>query len=133
MSFNVANVGGSMTGGSTVALTSAGFTQSGKASFTTPDSSRLTPQNVYFKVTNGDPGNASNPGTGRTHIQIAFGSRTTPEGCCTPVAGFITFDLEVRWPLQLDIALVEEAYALFQALMFSQQTEDAIKLGVTPA
>lgn len=133
MSFNVANVGGTMTGGATVALSSAGVTQTGKVAFTTPTSTRLTPQNVYFKVSGGEPANASNPGTGKTIVSVAYADRTTEEGCCTPAAGFIQFEVEVKWPLSLPQTTLQSAMDLFRSLVNGTQFSDAVIKGITPA
>jgi hypothetical protein len=133
MSFNVGNVGGSMTGGATVALTPAGVTQNGKVSFTTPTSSRLEPQHVYFKVSGGDPGNATNPGTAKTTMSVAFADRTVSEGCCTANAGYIVFEVECRWPLALPEATLDEAYNLFRSLVNGAEFENAVTKGLLPA
>jgi hypothetical protein len=133
MSFNVSNVGGTMTGGATMALTSAGVTQTGKVSFTTPTSTRLTPEYVYFRVSGGDAGNASNPGTAKATVSVAYADRTVAEGCCTTQAGFIVLEAEARWPLTLPEATVVEAYDLFRSLVNSAQFKDAFIKGTLPA
>jgi hypothetical protein len=133
MSFNVANVGGTMTGGANVALTSAGVTQNGKVSFTTPSSTRLTPEHAYFKVSGGDPGNATNPGTAKTVMSVAFADRSVAEGCCTANAGYIVLEAEVRWPLGLPEATLVEAYDLFRSIVNSAQFKDAATKGTLPA
>lgn len=133
MSFNASNVGGTMTGGATVALTSAGVTQTGKVSFTTPSSTRLTPEHVYFKVSGGDPANAGNPGTAKANMSVAFADRSTAEGCCTATAGYIVFEAEGRWPLGLPEATLVEAYDLFRSLVNSAQYKDAMIKGTLPA
>lgn len=133
MSFDVLNVGGTMTGGATMALTSAGVTQTGKVSFTTPTSTRLTPEYVYFKVSGGDPGNAGNPGTAKTTMSVAFADRSVEEGCCTAVAGYIVGEVEFRWPLALPEATLIEAYDLFRSLVNSIQFKDAMTKGTLPA
>lgn len=133
MSFNALNVGGTMTGGATVALTSAGVTQNGKVSFTTPTSSRLTPEHAYFKVSGGDPGNATNPGTAKTVMSVAYADRTIPEGCCVGSAGYIVLEAEARWPLGLPEATLIEAYDLFRSIVNSTEFKDAMTKGTVPA
>lgn len=128
---NLANVGGSMTGGSTVTLTPAGLSAGGKADYTTPTHSQLEPEVISFFVTKPKP-NGSDPGTARSGLKVSFASRTTEEGCCAPAAGTVIVDVSVRWPLSQPQAVLDSVIDYLQSLVFTSAFTDAITKGVLP-
>ena len=128
---NLANVGGSMTGGATVVLTPSGLSAGGKASYTTPNHTRLEPQVIDFLVKQATT-TKDDPGVARSGLKIALASRSTEEGCCGVTAGTIIFELSCRWPLGQPEALVDSAFDYMQALLFNQSTIDGLKLGTLP-
>jgi hypothetical protein len=132
MSVTVANVGGTMTGGTSVALTYQGNLNAGKAVFTTPAHTRLAPRQVDFLVTQAVT-TSKDPGVGRGGVKITYGDRATEEGCCTVQQGSVIIDVGVRWPLNQPESLVDDAIDMLQALMFNAAFLDAVKKGVTPA
>lgn len=128
---NLANVGGSMTGGSTVVLTPAGLYAGGKASFTTPGHTRLEPQVIDFLVTQANT-TKDDPGVARSGLKIAFANRVESEGCCAVQPGTIIVDLGFRWPLSQPESLVDDVIDYLQALMFNASFIDALKKGILP-
>lgn len=131
MSVTVANVGGSMTGGSSVVLSYSGSPGYGKASFTTPTNTRLAPRTVDFLMTPAKS-TASDPGVARGGVKITFADRTSTEGCCTVQAGSVIIDLAVRWSLNQPETLVDDAIDVLQALTFNAAFIDAVKKGTLP-
>lgn len=128
---NLANKGGTMTGGTTVTLSPSGLYAGGKASFTTPDHSRLVPQTVDFLVRQATP-QGTNPGTARSGLKIAFANRETTEGCCDVKAGTVIIDVDFRWPLSQPETLVDAAIDYLRALVHTTAFADALKKGVLP-
>lgn len=128
---NLLNVGGTLTGGSTVVLTPAGLYAGGKASFTTPTHTRLEPEVIDFLVT---PAKTSktDPGVARSGLKISLANRVEEEGCCTVNAGTVIIDVGVRWPLGQPEAILDAAIQKLQALVFSQAFIDGAKKGVLP-
>jgi hypothetical protein len=120
-----------MTGGATVVLTAAGLYAGGKASFTTPNHSRLEPQVIDFLVT---PANTTptSPGTARSGLKISLANRVETEGCCDVQAGTVIIDVGLRWPLSQPESVVDDAVAYLQALVFNTAFVDALKKGVLP-
>lgn len=131
MSLTVANVGGTLTGGASVALTYAGSPVSGKVVFVTPTHTRLAPREVSLTAS---PANTtpSEPGVARTALKVTFGDRQSEEGCCTVQAGHVIIDLGVRWSLNQPEALADDAIEMVQALVFTQAFMDAVKKGILP-
>jgi hypothetical protein len=128
---NLANVGGTMTGGATVVLTAAGLYAGGKASYTTPTHTRLTPQVIDFLVTPAST-TKDNPGVARSGLKIALANRVETEGCCDVQAGTIIIDVGLRWPLSQPESVVDEAIDLLQSLVFNTAFVDALKKGILP-
>jgi hypothetical protein len=129
---NLLNVGGSMTGGTTVVLSPAGLSAGGKASFTAPNHTRLEPEVIDFLVTPVKATSASDPGVARSGLKIAFANRVESEGCCGVQAGTVIFDVGMRWPLSQPEAVLDSAIQYLQALVFSTAFVDALKKGVLP-
>jgi len=124
--------GGSITGGTTVALTPAGLAAGNKATFVAPGHTRLEPRLVDFIVT--PPKTSSTePGTARSGLKIAFASRVQEEGCCTVSPGTVIFDVGIRWPLGQPETLVDEAIALLKGLVWTTAFADSIKKGTLPS
>lgn len=128
---NLLNKGGTMTGGSTVVLTPAGLYAGGKASFTTPNHTRLEPQTVDYLVTQA-VATKNSPGVARAGLKIAFANRETAEGCCTVEAGTVIIDIGVRWPLNQPEAVLDDVLSYLPALVSSAAFSDAVKKGVLP-
>lgn len=131
MSVVLPNLGGTMTGGASATLASAGNT-AGKASFVTSDTSRLTPKTVDFLVTAAKSSSAD-PGVARSGLRITFANRTTEEGCCTVSAGLVGIDVNLRWHLSQPESLAEDAIEYLQSLVFTQAFKDALLKGTLPS
>lgn len=131
MSLTIANVGGTMTGGASVALTYAGSPVSGKVTFVAPSHTRLAPREVSLTAS---PANTtpSDPGVARAALKVTFGDRETQEGCCNVQAGHVIIDVGVRWSLNQPEALADDAIEMVQALVFSAAFIDAVKKGILP-
>lgn len=131
-------IGATLTGGSTAVLTPAGLSAGGKASYTTPEHTRLTPRVVDFlvsapvspQVTKKNPNPA--PGVARAGLKISFANRTTAEGCCDVQQGTFIVDLGVRWPLNQPETLADDAIEYIQGLVFTTAFVNAVKLGTLP-
>lgn len=132
MSVTVANVGGSMTGGSNLVLSYSGSPSVGKASFVTPSHARLTPRTVDFLVSQAVT-TTKDPGVGRGGMKITYGDRQTVEGCCDTQQGAVIIDLGVRWHLNQPAILVDGAIQLLQGLVFTAAFIDAVKKGTLPS
>jgi hypothetical protein len=127
---DLANVGGTMTGGSTVALTMSGMFAN-KVSYTTPTHTRLEPRTVDFFLTPSET-TAKDPGVARAGLKIYFADRLQEEGCCTVAAGSVIVDVGIRWSLNQPDTLVDEALDYLQSAAFSAALSDAIKKGILP-
>lgn len=128
---NLLNVGGTLTGGSTVVLTPAGLSSGGKASYTTPEHSRLNPQVIDYLVKT-PVTTSKDPGVARSGLKVALANRVEAEGCCNVQAGTVIIDVDARWPLSQPESLVDDAIELVRALVMSTAFADAIKKGVLP-
>lgn len=127
---DLANVGGTMTGGSTVALTLSGITPN-KASFTAPSHTRLSPRTVDVFFTPSET-TAKDPGVARAGMKIYFADRTVEEGCCTVAAGSVIFDVSARWSLNQPETLVDDALEYLQSATFAAAFKDALVKGILP-
>lgn len=133
MSLSLLNVGGTATGGSTVALVPAGVSSNGqKSSFLTPSSTRLAPRQIDFLSTPAKT-TAADPGVARAGIKIYFGDRESTEGCCNVQQGAVIIDVGVRWHLNQPETLVDEALSYLRSVAFSIALADAIKKGILPS
>lgn len=131
---NVANVGGSLTGGSTVALAFGGITAAGKfskATFVHPDHTRLEPRMVHITAT-APTVSKDDPGVARGTLQIAFANRVEAEGCCDVKAGTVIVDVGLRWPLSQPESLVDDVWALLAPLFSTAAVKTALVDGVLP-
>lgn len=128
---DITNVGGTLTGGSTVALASSGMSSQGKASYATPDHTRVEPRTVDFLVKQATT-TANSPGVARSGIKIAFANRLEVEGCCDVKAGTVIIDVDVRWPLSQPETLVDDALSYLRALVHTTAFSDAVKKGILP-
>lgn len=131
MSFSVNNVGGTLTGGSTVPLTFAGSLNGTKSSFVTPAHARLAGRQIDV-LTSPAKTTASDPGVARGGMKITFSDRTAEAGCCTIQQGSVIIDVGVRWHLNQPEALVDDAIDYLQALVFSAEFINAVKKGILP-
>lgn len=132
MSLSIANVGGTLTGGSTVLLTFAGSPQPGKASYVAPDHTRLAQRTVDFLATQAVT-TAKDPGVARGGLKITFGDRQTSGECCSVQQGSVIIDVGVRWSLNQPEALADDAVKLLQAVVFSPAFINAVKKGLIPS
>lgn len=131
MSLTVTNVGGSLTGGASVALTYAGNVPGTKSQFVTPDHTRLAGRQVDI-YSNPAKTTASDPGVARGGLKVTFSDRTAEEGCCTVQQGSVIIDVGVRWHLNQPEALLDDAIEYLQALVFNASFIDAVKKGILP-
>lgn len=125
------SVGATLTGGTTKALTPSGLYAGGKAGFTTPDHTRISPRTVDFIVSQPKQ-QGTDPGVARSALKIAFANRTVEEGCCTVQPGTVIIDVNVRWPLSQPEEIVDDAIAYLQAIVFEPGFIASIKDGVLP-
>lgn len=128
---NIAHVGGTLTGGATVALSPSGI-QPGKSVFVTPSHTRLTPQIVQFTTT-APVTTAKDPGVARSGLQISFAGRQTEEGCCTVQQGQVVADIGLRWSLNQPSTLVDDVVELLQGIVMDPSFKDALTKGVLPS
>ena len=131
MSLTLPNNGGTQTGGTTVALSPAGKTANGKASFVLPTHTRLAAREVDFTVAAAKTTNAD-AGVARAGAKILLANRTESPTCCSVKAGSVIVDIGIRWSLNQDESLVDEAIDLAQAILYSKAFADAIKKGLLP-
>lgn len=132
MSVVVNNVGGTLTGGASQTLASAGSTQPGKASFVLPSHTRLAARTVDFLSTAART-TPTDPGVARGGLKITFSDRQTEEGCCNVQAGSVIIDLGVRWSLNQPESLLDDAIEELQALVFNASFIAAVKSGILPS
>lgn len=132
MTVTVANVGGTMTGGSDVVLRYGGNPLAGKASFTTPDHTRLTPRTVDF-LTAAAVTTPKDPGVARGGFKITYGNRVSSAECCDVQQGVVIIDVGVRWHLNQPESLVDGGLSLLKSLTFNAAFIDAIKKGTLPS
>lgn len=132
MSITLANLGGSQTGGSSTVLSFQNSTN-GRATFTAPSHTRLTPQTIEF-VTSTDKVSSADPGVARAQLRITFADRqAAEEGCCTVQAGLVAMDVNVRWHMNQPETLVDTVIDYLQSLAYSAAFADMIKKGVLPS
>lgn len=131
MSLVLANVGGSLTGGSSQTFTYAGSPVAGKVSYVSPTHTRLTPRQLDLTMSNATT-TSKDPGVAKSGAKITFGDRSVESGCCTVSQGNVIIDLNLRWSLNQPEALVDEAIDALQALVFSTSFIDALKKGILP-
>lgn len=132
MSVALTNVGGTLTGGSTVNLSFAGNSTGTKASFLAPTSTRLAPKQVDF-YSNPAKTSATDPGVARGGLKITFADRQATEGCCGVQAGSVIIDLGIRWSLNQPESLLDAALDYLQSAVFSAEFISAVKTGALPA
>ena len=123
---NLLNVGGSLTGGSTVVLTEVSAS-SGKVRFAFPDNTRLAVRTLEVSASSSAKG--SNP-TGHTGVKLSFGDRMVEEGCCTVKTGTHFVDIGVRTALDQPEALVDDIIEAARAYVCSTHFESVVKTGV---
>lgn len=131
MSLTLANVGGTITGGSSVNLTFAGNANGQKASFVTPTHGRLATRQIDFLTTPAKT-TPSDSGVARGGLKIVLSDRQTSAECCTVQSGTVIIDVGVRWSLNQPESLVDDAVKYLQALVFSPGFSQSIKLGILP-
>lgn len=131
MSLTLPNNGGTQTGGTSVTLVSAGKTANNKASFLLPAHSRLAAREVDFTVAAAKTTN-TDAGVARAGAKILLANRTESNTCCSVKAGSVIIDIGIRWSLNQDEALVDEALDIAQSVLYSEAFADAIKKGFLP-
>lgn len=123
--------GATLTGGSTVVLSPAGY-QPGKSMFTAPGHSHLTPRTVQFTATAPVAGGKS-LGVARTGIKVTRAERTADGDCCTVKDGAVIADLGFRWDLLQSESEADALIALVQGLVFTTQFTALVKQGILPS
>ena len=131
MSLTLRNNGGTQTGGTSVALVPAGKTANGKVSFVLPTHTRLAAREVDFTVAAAKTTN-SDAGVARAGAKILLANRVESANCCTVKAGSVIIDIGIRWSLNQDESLVDEAIDIAQSILHTKAFADAIKKGFLP-
>lgn len=131
MSLTLPNNGGTQTGGTNVALSSAGKTANGKASFVLPTHTRLAAREVDFTVAAAKTTN-SDAGVARAGAKILLANRVESATCCSVKAGSVIIDIGIRWSLNQDESLVDEAIDIAQSILYTEAFANAIKKGLLP-
>lgn len=132
---NLENVGGTLTGGSTVALIAANSGSNAKVSFVTPQHSRAAPRQIDFMVTP----TTRDPKSGallqaRSAAKITFGDTAADDACCTgDKFGTVIFDVGARWQMQVGEATVDSAVDYLRAVVNSPAFVSALKRGILPS
>lgn len=125
-------VGATLTGGSDVTLSPAGY-QPGHSTYTAPGHNRLEPETLDFYVRNPAKATAASPGTATTGVKISFANRMVEEGCCTVKAGTVVADLGIRWDLSQPETVVDDVISYLRGVVYSTAFVDAVKKGILPS
>lgn len=131
MSLTLPNNGGTQNGGKSVILSSAGKTANGKVSFVLPTHTRLAAREVDFTVAAAKTTN-SDAGVARAGAKILLANRTESATCCSVKAGSVIIDIGIRWSLNQDESLVDEAIDIAQSILYTEAFANAIKKGLLP-
>lgn len=132
MSVTLSNVGGTLTGGSSLVLANAGQNNvAGKVAFYTPTHTRLAAREVDFYV-GAAKTTTTDAGVARAAAKVTFANRDAVEGCCTVKAGSVIVDLGIRWSLNQPDTLVDDALNTMASIVNSPTFKDAIKKGLLP-
>lgn len=131
MSLTLPNNGGTQTGGTNVVLTSSGKTANGKSSFVLPTHNRLAAREVDFTVAAAKTTN-TDAGVARAGAKILLANRIEAADCCTVKAGSVIIDIGIRWSLNQDETLVDEAIDIAQSILYTEAFANAIKKGLLP-
>lgn len=127
----LANVGGTLTGGTSVVLTNAGNPTGTRAVFYTPAHTRLAAREVDLTVQQAKTTD-SDAGVARAGAKILLANRDPVSGCCSVQAGSVIIDINARWSLNQPATLVDEALELALSVIKSAEFANAIKLGILP-
>lgn len=124
MSITLTNVGGTLTGGSSLVLT-RGNTVGQKAMFYLPSHTRLSLREVDFVA---QPASTTDKdaGVARASAKVVLANRIESEACCNVKSGSVILDIGIRWSLNQDSALVDEAIDIGEAVIRSDAFKDAI-------
>lgn len=125
---NLLNVGGTLTGGTTVVLHPAGVSAGG-TSYVTAAHTRLKQELIQFSQSGSGTGAAP---VARTGLKITLADRSVEEGCCTVTEGAIIADLGLRWNLNQTTAQATRMLDLLRATVASDAFEDAFLKGLLP-
>lgn len=131
MSLTLPNNGGTQTGGTNVVLISSGKTANGKSSFVLPTHNRLAAREVDFTVAAAKTTN-TDAGVARAGAKIFLANRIEAADCCTVKAGSVIIDIGIRWSLNQDETLVDEAIGIAQSILYTEAFANAIKKGLLP-
>lgn len=132
MSLSITNVGGTLTGGSTVVLQLSEMAAN-KMTFTTPAHTRLKPRTVDLYVTQART-TASDPGVAKAAFKVSFGDRVeNAASCCTVQTGSVILDTSMRWHLNQPDTLVGEAWDILVALVSTPGVKEMLLKGVYPS
>lgn len=130
---NLLNVGGTLTGGTTVALTPAGISP-GRSVFVGPDHSRNR-TDVVTLTANSTPSNAKTgaAGVGRIGTQMKQSIPIAPaDGCCTSATAEIQFDTSVKVNSLADDTALDAAIDRYRALVYTAAWKTAVKSLILP-
>lgn len=130
MSLILPNFGGTLSGGSSVALT-IGPNSGTKAVFYAPGHTRLAAREVDFTVANAKTTN-TDPGVARATAKVILADRKASESCCTVTSGSVIIDIGLRWSLSQDESLVDDALLYLQSIAFSDELRNAIVKAILP-
>lgn len=125
---NLLNVGGSLTGGSTVVLHPAGVSAGG-TSYVTAAHTRQKQELIQFSQSAN--GSQQAP-VARTGLKITLADREVAEGCCTVTEGSIIADLGIRWNLNQSVTQAQRMLDLLRATVSSTQFGEAFLKGLLP-
>lgn len=130
---NLLNVGGTLTGGTTVAYTPYGVSP-GKSVFVGPDHSRTGVDQISLTAS-ATPGNTKlgTPGTSRVGTQVKWSQPLVSEGCCTAVTKDIQFDTQARCNSAATDTDVDDAIDIYRALVYTAAWKAAVKQMILPS
>lgn len=130
---NLLNVGGTLTGGSTVAYTPAGVSP-GRSVFVGPDHSRNAIDQISLS-TSATPGNTKTgvPGISRGGTQMRRSKSVTSEGCCTAAVSLVQFDTQAQCNSNASDADVDAAIDLYRALVYTAAWKAMVKQMILPS
>lgn len=132
---NLNNVGGILSGGTTVVLIPTHSGNANKVSLVGPTHTRAAPRRVDFSVTPTTTPKKGQPAIARTNAQVYFGQTKVDETCCGGDSfGSIIFDVGSRWHMgSVTEATVDEAVQWLRSVVYTPEFVAALKKGILPA
>lgn len=125
---NLLNVGGTLTGGSTVAYTPAGVSP-GKSVFVGPNHSRTRTDQFSLTASQTPPNTKTGAaGQGRVGTQLLqLIPVAAEEGCCTTKVASFQVDTSVKTSSDFTDAQVDTSIDLYRALVMTAEWKNAVK------